>query len=360
MNLIIVDRNGWEKPVKLEQAVLRIGSAPSSDIHLDSAQISPAHLQVHYLPQKIGGKILNLGGKVLLSRGETQEILSTYATTQVEDGDEILLGDYRIRFKLPLITKTIQKADSLKASLSFPNASINQYAATIGWLTIQNVGAESPCQFHVSLNGLPADCVQIDPVPLLYSGAEEEIRVQLFHRGLYPSAGVKNLAFSISAPSHYPREQVVIQQGVYVEPVFEQSLSLVDDSGTEASPKQDAVAVDEEKLPNSEVSGEIEQVEEIKESKEIEKIEEAKQPPLPAKNPVQVEEEKEEVSVAPPPAIPDKPPQVFEEPEEEMELEQTDLEMDEEEDEDFEIPAAKTPIKPVIIRSLPEDFWDEE
>ena len=325
MKLRIIDQNGWEKPVKLEQAVLRIGSAPTNDVHLDSALIAPVHLQVHYLPEKFGCKILNLGEKVLLSRGETQEMLSTYATTQVENGDEIFLGGYRIQFDLPLTTKIIQDANSLKASLSFPNASINQYGATIGWLMIQNIGTESPCQFHVSGNGIPTDCIQIDPVPLLYSGAKEEIRVQLFHRGLYPSAGAKTLTFNISAPNHYPREQVVIQQGIYVEPVFDQVLELFDDGGAGTSMMQERTINEAENKPNLEPPAPVSR-------------------PAPSSPPIEIIEKKEEVQ---PSIMEDEPLEIIEEIE------------SEDEDENVEPPPVDVaPQKPVIVRSLPDDFWD--
>ena len=323
MKLVIIDRNGWQKPLKVEKAVMRVGSAPGNDIHLASPQIAPTHLQISYLPENIGCKVLNLGHDLTLLRGDTQDALVSYTTTELIDGDEVLLGDYRIQFKLPLIAKNIQEADSLEASLFFPNASIYKDGATAGWLKIKNVGEQSPCQFHISVNGLPDDCVQIDPVPLLYSGAEEEIRIQLLHRGIYPSAGVSDLTIRVSAPAHYPREQVIIQQGIYVEPVFDQVLELIDDWVPVASPIEVRAEEDEEqKVPEFEA-----------------------EPPVshPAPPP-------------PPPAevIEDEPLEIFEEEVEVVEEIEEEIEPEEEPivDEKVALPKA------VVARSLPDDFWD--
>ena len=344
MKLIIIEQNGWKKEIKTEKAVIRIGSAPSNDIYLNSPQIASVHLQAHSLPTESECRVLNLGSKVIISRNDVQDVILPYAKAEIRDGDEVLLGEYRIQFELPFTTKMIQKADSLEASLQFPSTTISPHRATIGWLTIKNIGSQSPCQFHVSLSGLPADCIQIDPVPLLYSGAEEEVRIQLFHQTLYPSAGMKDLVIRVSAPNHYPREQVIIRQGIYVEPIFEQSLELVDDLGTEASPKQERGLNDEVKAPD---------------------FEQVSPPPTPTpvETPRQIDVEEEEEEEIPSPVISDAPPPVVEKREKQIEnpaLSTPAPTKIEDKVKKLDSPADIAPAKPVIVRSLPEDFWDEE
>ena len=63
----------------------------------------------------------------------------------------------------------------------------------------------------------------------MYSGAQEEVRIQIFHRILYPPAGRQTIVLKVSAPESYPGEELIIRQGIYVTPVFKQALELFDD-----------------------------------------------------------------------------------------------------------------------------------
>ncbi len=336
MKLIIADYNGWEKTVEPDKAVVRIGSTNASDIQLDSLQIASSHLQIHYLPEAFGCKLMNLGSDVKILHGAYQDVLLSYASTELTHGDEILLGDYRIRVQLPIITKTIQTSRSLSASLLFPNTTLYQHTPAVGWLTVKNIGDQSPCQFHISVSGLPADCVKIDPVPLLYSGAEEEVRVQLFHRGLYPRAGFTTLTIRIYAPSDYPGEQVLIEQGIYVTPVFEQVLEIVDDLSLDADVVTPSVnEPDLNMVAQSAVSSVPPTMPPPPTAKDAQPI-----PAAPVEitlPPVQVAEE--EVSVS---------------PAAEMRAEVTSVK------EEKIVLKQKPAPKAVIVRDLPEEFWDEE
>ena len=334
MKLIIADYNGWEKTVALDKAVVRIGSTNANDIQLISPQIAPIHLQFHYLPEAFGCKLMNLGSEVKILRGEYQEILLSYASAELANGDEILLGDYRVRVQLPIITKTIQTSNSLSAALLFKNTTLYQHSPSTGWLTIKNIGEQSPCQFHVSVSGLPADCVKIDPIPLLYSGAEEEVRVQIFHRGLYPLAGFTELTIRVFAPSNYPGEQVLIEQGIYVTPIFEQLLVIGDDvylnDGAVATAANEP---DLSMVAQSTVSP-VPRMAAPPSSPQDD-------PPLPVsveavQPPVQMAEEE---IMSPLPVKVAKEILVKEEKSAVME---------------------KSVPKPVIVRDLPEEFWDEE
>jgi hypothetical protein len=99
--------------------------------------------------------------------------------------------------------------------------------ATTGVLTLKNAGEHSACQFRVDIEGLPADCFQIDPIPLMYSGAQEEVRIRIFHRILYPPAGLQTIVLKISAPESYSGEELIIRQDIYVTPVFSRRSSFL-------------------------------------------------------------------------------------------------------------------------------------
>ena len=230
MELIISEQNGWKKPITIEKAITRLGSAPTSDVKLVSPEIAPIHLQIYYLDETPNNcKIFNLGNPVRVKSGDQHFALASLATIEIQNGSEIELGPYRIQVILPLSATTLQDTLSIQASLRLPEATLLPGQVTTGWLTIKNTGVQSSCQVDIDLAGLPADCMQVDPAPLLYTGGQEDVRIQLFHRKLYPAAGFQNLTINVSACDSYPGEQVVINQGIYVSPVFEQSLEIFDD-----------------------------------------------------------------------------------------------------------------------------------
>lgn len=242
MKLIISEQNGWKKPVTIEKAITRLGSAPTSDIQLISPEIAPLHLQLYYLDEApTNCKIFNLGSPLTIRSGDQHHTLNSFETIQIQNGSEMELGPYRIQFILPLSATTLQETPSILASLNFPEPTLLPHQVTTGWLTIKNTGVQSFCQVDIDLSGLPVDCMQVDPAPFLYAGGQMDVRIQLFHRQLYPAAGFQNLTIYVSACDSYPGEQVVINQGIYVAPVFEQSLEIFDDLSN-TDPLQKTVA----------------------------------------------------------------------------------------------------------------------
>jgi hypothetical protein len=223
------------KSIKTDRAVIRVGSAPSNDIQLQSPKIAAVHLQIlHPVDTDSCCKVVNLAHEIIARiSGEIRKI-STCAAVDVRDGDEILLDDYSITFRLPLAATVIQSAKKIQAALTFSEAVLRPQSATAGILTIKNAGEHSGCQFRVNLKGLPEDCFQIDPIPLMYAGAQEEVGVRLFHRTLYPPAGLETIVLKVSAPESYPGEELIIRQGIHILPVFKQTLELCDDLSTAA------------------------------------------------------------------------------------------------------------------------------
>ena len=241
MELIISERNGWKKPVTIEKAITRLGSSPACDVQLISSDIDPIHLQIYYMDEApTTCKLLNLGSPVMINSGDQLFTLSSLDTIQIQNGSQIELGQYHIQFILPFSATTIQDTPSIQATLKFPEATLFPDRITTGWLTIKNTGSQSSCQVDIDLTGLPSDCMQVDPAPLLYTGGQEDVRIQLFHHKLYPAAGFQELVVYISACDAYPGEQVVINQGIYVSPFFGQSMEIFDDL-TSRDPAQTSV-----------------------------------------------------------------------------------------------------------------------
>ena len=230
MELLIIDKSGWSMPVKIQRAITKVGSASSNDVQLQSPQIAALHLQIFYSPDLPSScKIFNMSSEIRVRSGQELRSLSTYATFDVRDGDEILLADYRIKLTLPMTANVLQATKLIDASLSFADPVLRPEYEAVGHLTIKNAGNHPSCQFQVDVDGLPTDCYQIDPIPLMYPGAQEDVRVLIIHHGQTPAAGLKQVIFNITAPESYPGEKCVIQQGIFVSPVFEQSLELIDD-----------------------------------------------------------------------------------------------------------------------------------
>jgi hypothetical protein len=230
MELLIIEQNGWKKPVKIAKAITRIGSSPSNDVQLDSPNISPVQLQILYSQETLSScKVLNLGGEIKVIVSGVEQPVTSYVTVDLYDGDEIIMEGFRLQIQMPVKTGVLRSSQLIGASLIIADAVLRPDIPTFGRLILKNEGDKQACQFQVEIRGIASDCYQIDPIPLLYPGAEEEVRVQFFHHSIYPAAGLNNVTLVITAPSSYPAEQIVIQQGLYVMPVFEQQLEIRDD-----------------------------------------------------------------------------------------------------------------------------------
>jgi hypothetical protein len=130
----------------------------------------------------------------------------------------------------------------MQASLSFSSIVLRPEFALEGKLVVKNLGNNEGSQFQIELKGLPQDCYLIDPFPRLYPGAQEEIRLRLFHHSTYPDAGRRTLYIIVTAPESYPGEEISIQQNIYVAPVFDQKLELLDDMANQAGYKKEEPA----------------------------------------------------------------------------------------------------------------------
>ena len=234
VDLKIIEANGWSKSVKLIKSITLVGSSAGCDIVLNSNQITPVHAQILCstdLPT--GCRLVNFAAPIRIHSMGADLSIDPFSARDIQQEDELVLGDYRIVFDLPLSTEFVQKTSSMEAALSFSNAVLRPEYPLEGKLVVKNLGKGGGTQVQVELKGLPPDCYLIDPIPLLYSGAQEEIRVRLFHKTLYPEAGIQSIFLVVTAPNSYPGEELSIQQKIYVAPVFDQKLEVQDDIAEE-------------------------------------------------------------------------------------------------------------------------------
>jgi len=264
VDLKITDENGWSKSVKLTKAITLVGRAITCDIQLNSIKIPLIQMQILCstdLPT--GCRLVNLSDSVVVSSNGVPATIDQFASYDVRHQDEMGLGDYHILFELPLSTNFVQKTSSMEAALSFSNAVLRPEFPLEGKLIVTNVGKRKETQFQVDLQGLPPDCYLIDPIPLLYPGAQEEIRLRLFHKLLYPEVGIHPIFIIVTAPNSYPGEELSIAQNIYVLPVFNQKLEVLDDiADLQSAKKQEKSKVDgiaeSEPLPQFETAVVIE------------------------------------------------------------------------------------------------------
>jgi hypothetical protein len=237
MNIIITEVNGWSKTLEVKKAITRIGNAPSVDVQIPSTSIAPLHLQILSNPElPTGCRVVNLASQLEIIHNGNVTPLEPYSTQDINDGDEIRLGEYRLTFQVPFSTAFMRTCKSIEATLNLTDTTLQPHLPLDGILTVKNVGEQDACQFQVSLSGLPEDCFHIDPIPLLYPGAQEDVRVRFFHQITYPQAGRRDLLITINAPDDYPGEELVIRQSLFVAPVFKQVMELLDDIALSPAP----------------------------------------------------------------------------------------------------------------------------
>lgn len=230
MNLTVIEQNGWKKQIQLNKAVVRIGTAPTNDIQLSSPGVAPIHLQIINDPQSLGKcTLLNMAALVMLVSGDKQSPIESGAQADVSNGDELILDEYHILFELPLSSKILESSNQIEASLVVPDAVLRTDFPAVGTLHLKNLGAHPNCQFHVAIDGLAATCFRIDPLPILYPGSEEDVRIQFFHHSIIPSAGFHTITATITAPVSYPGERVILHQELYISPSLKTDINLEDD-----------------------------------------------------------------------------------------------------------------------------------
>jgi len=233
----VVDRKGWYKSFPLEKALTMIGSAPFNDIVLSETHgsgVASVHLQlISNQTAKRGFRLINLVNEPLLltlSNAKGSLELQAKGSRELEDGDGVQLGDFRIIFYLQTESGlSIDKSsENIGVKLEMPGITLRQRSKLTGLLTLKNFGTDKRSQFEIDLEGLPADCYQVDPAPLLYPGGEEKLQIRFFHLGIRPNAGECPIQIHVTAVDAYPKEKVILPVVLAIESVYQYSLGVFD------------------------------------------------------------------------------------------------------------------------------------
>jgi len=226
----VQDQAGWTKTFLLEKALVMVGSGPVNDIVLPEEHgggVSSVHLQLlHTRLESSHVRAVNLTGSPLpLLRGKPVRTaaISANAFQDLEDGDVLEVGEFKLVFSLQSCEGLTRSSRSEHLGLKLETAGLKLRAGEHldGLLTVSNFGTQKRCQFGFNLEGLPADCYQIDPAPLLYPNGEEQLRIRIYHRGAHPTSGTCPVCLRMTAPGAYPLENVMLSFNLEVAPVYQ-------------------------------------------------------------------------------------------------------------------------------------------
>ncbi len=233
----VKDQKGWSKSFPLDKALTLIGSAPLNDIVLSNEYgggVASVHLQL--ISAKTGVnrfRLVNLVNdpiviKLAHARGVDQ--IKSKGSHFLEDGDSITVGDFQLTFYLQSDNgiRIEKKSQNIGLRLEMPSINLRSNSKLTGLLTVTNYGPDKRCQFEVDIDGLPSDCYQIDPAPLLYPGGEEKLEIRFFHQLIRPQSGECPIQIHAYATNAYPTEEVIIPIVLDIEPVYKFSVDLHD------------------------------------------------------------------------------------------------------------------------------------
>jgi hypothetical protein len=233
----VIDKTGWSKTFPLEKALTMIGSAAFNDIVLTEdhgSGVAAVHLQlISSQAGKRSFRLINLVNEPLamvLSNARGDLIVPAKGSRELQDGDAIQLGDFKITFYLQAVNGiSIEKrSENIGLLFEMPGITVKEGRILTGLLTVKNYGQEKRSQFEVDLEGLPSDCYQIDPAPLLYPGGEEKLQIRFFHQGIRPTAGDCPIQLRVTAVSAYPTEEVLLPLVLSIEPVYRYKVEIIE------------------------------------------------------------------------------------------------------------------------------------
>ena len=228
----IVDKDGWRKQLTLEKPIVHIGSDPRSDIVLEPMRgggVATLHAQLIGLPNSSGYQIVNLSDTSIPIGASGDQTLPARTAARLNDGTTLRIGEFTLIFRdgesAPGSTELISSHIGLR--LSAPNAKLQPNRTMAGVLKVSNLGDRSGAQFNLELEGLPVDCYDIEPGPILASGAERDVVLRLYHRGDRPSAGEHRVTIRATADDAYPGEESEVSLLVQVLPLFRHQMRLI-------------------------------------------------------------------------------------------------------------------------------------
>ena len=263
----IKDQFGWERTVELEKPLALIGSSPSSDICLPEGHgggVAPIHLQLICSgTTEESFRLFNISDlqvSIMEQASGFEVPLMPGSARLIGKEDVLRIGDFLLDLNLLTSEAVVnqQRTENIGMSLELPAITLYPGEKLSGLLSVKNYGARKRCQFEIDLNGLPDDCYQIAPAPLLYPGAEEKLLIRFFHRRTRPAAGPCEIIIRATAAASYPTEQILIRQTLNVQPVFNYRLEMEEEE-QEMEPAAEVIPVQKKPVRIQAVNPDVEE-----------------------------------------------------------------------------------------------------
>lgn len=232
----VIGRDGWRKEFALRKAIAFIGSDPNADIPLEGsfgAGIAGRHLQLIAVPEA-GYRLVNLGESEVFLGAAADRAVAPRFSAELSDGEQIKVGDFTLVFHSETASAGVvtgaggmyRQSQHIGLRVTLPQKQIAPHRTLEGIVTVSNLGDHPGAQFELGLDGLDRAYFEMEPGPLLSSGAEKEVLFRLYHRGSKPLAGDYRLTIYAMAPRAYSAEQVSLSQTVKFLPLYEHKLTL--------------------------------------------------------------------------------------------------------------------------------------
>lgn len=257
----VVDKDGWEKEYPFQKSIVHIGSNPRSDLFLEpsrGAGVALLHAQLIASTAKSGCQLVNLGDTDILLGLAGDQTLPPRSVTGITNETAIRLGEFALTFYTDgdedTLGSSAGSSQNIGLNISLPQTQLAANESLSGTIMVSNLGEQTGVQFDLELEGLDSDCYDIEPAPLLSSGAEKDVVFHIYHRGNKPLAGDCRIAISAAVPQAYPGERATVSHTIQVLPLYHHELRLVvPDKVTPALQVEDALEPEKVEEPEPQV-----------------------------------------------------------------------------------------------------------
>jgi hypothetical protein len=269
LRIAVADRDGWRQEVRVDKAIVHVGSDPRNDVVLATARgggVAARHLQLIPLASRNAGcRLVNVGTADVLVGAHGERRVAPLSIVDLAAQDQIRIGDFTLTFlgtgpgaeaaprstngsagvaagqasshaagpshvadDAPAMPGTASgAARSFSLELSFPQGTLAAGGELTGMVTVHHLGDQTGVQFRLEVLGLAPEFYEIGPGPILFPNAHKEIFLRVRHPRL-PNLPAGRLRFRVraSAPGAYPGESAEVGHTLYVQAFYQHATRL--------------------------------------------------------------------------------------------------------------------------------------
>lgn len=241
----VTDREGWRKEFVLNKRLIYIGSDNRNDVVLNAMRgtgVAPRHLQLVIAPAGVVTcSAVNLSTADIPLGESGQKALPPNSAVEVNDGQSFRLGDFMVVLHFldnsagqGVVTRGafaragVKNSAAVGLRLELPQVILSPERPVDGMLYVSNLGNAPGVQFRLGMEGLPGDCYEIGPAPILFPGAEKGVPLRIWHpKRSSVSAGTQRIALWADAVEAYPGEIVTQTRDLRILPFYNHTLRIL-------------------------------------------------------------------------------------------------------------------------------------